>query len=171
MPIVFLMFILVPVIEMYILIKVGALIGGVYTIALVLSTALIGVSLLKKQGLSTFMHAQQKMQTGQMPITEIAEGLMLAVAGALLLTPGFVTDIVGFILLTPVLRQMIARRFFQNWLLNASKSGGYRQTTYSETHFYTNESSHKNRTSSDFEDSGVIEGEFKEIGDEKIEKK
>ena len=160
MPILFLMFIVVPVIEMYILIKVGASIGGFYTISLVLATALIGVSLLKKQGLSTFMNAQQKMQTGQMPITEIAEGLMLAVAGALLMTPGFVTDTIGFILLTPVLRQVIAKRVFQAWLLNAQKSGAYQQTSYRQA-----------RSTSAFNESGVIEGEFKEVEDEKIEKK
>lgn len=171
MPILFLMFIVVPIVEMYILIKVGASIGGFYTIALVLATALIGVSLLKRQGLSTFMLAQQKMQTGQMPITEIAEGLMLAVAGALLLTPGFVTDTIGFILLTPVLRQVIAKRGFQAWLLKAQKTGNYQQTQYRETHFYTNETQPNARKTSMFEESGVIEGEFKEIDDEKIEKK
>lgn len=160
MPILFLMFIVVPIIEMYILIKVGAWIGGVYTIALVLATALIGVTLLKKQGLSTFMNAQQKMQTGQMPITEIAEGLMLAVAGALLMTPGFVTDTVGFILLTPVLRQVIAKRVFQTWLLNAQQKGAYQGTYYRQS-----------RSTSSFTDSGVIEGEFKEVDDDKIEKK
>ena len=160
MPILFVLFIVVPIVEMYILIKVGAMIGGLYTIALVLATALIGVSLLKKQGLSTFINAQQKMQTGQMPITEIAEGLMLAEAGALLMTPGFVTDTVGFILLTPVLRQLIAKRFFQAWLLKAQVSGSYRQTSYRES-----------CGRSTFDESGIIDGEFKEVEDEKIEKK
>ena len=95
-----------------------------------------------------------------MPITEIAEGLMLAVAGALLMTPGFVTDTIGFILLTPVLRQVIAKRFFQAWLLKAQKTGAYQQTNYRQTY-----------RKSPFDDSGVIDGEFKEVEDEKIEKK
>tara|TARA_R110001592_G_scaffold346310_2_gene638840 strand:+ start:22338 stop:22964 length:627 start_codon:yes stop_codon:yes gene_type:complete len=166
MPIIFLIFIIVPVIEMYLLIKVGAVIGGLYTIGLVLLTALIGVSLLKKQGLSTFMTAQQKMQTGQMPITEIAEGLMLAVAGALLLTPGFVTDTVGFILLTPVLRQHIAKQVFQSWMKNAKQAN-----FTSSTHFYTNQEAFRQNYSEGNDKSDVIEGEFQELPDEKIEKK
>ena len=166
MPIFFLIFIIVPVIEMYILIKVGGVIGGLYTIGLVLLTALIGVSLLKKQGLSTFINAQQKMQTGQMPVAEIAEGMMIAIAGALLLTPGFVTDAVGFILLTPVLRQYIARQVFQSWLKNA------KQTNFtSNTYFYSNTESFKQDYSKNQSKSGIIEGEFQEISDEKIEKK
>jgi UPF0716 protein FxsA len=166
MPIIFLIFIIVPVVEMYLLIKVGAVIGGLYTIGLVLLTALIGVSLLKRQGLSTFMTAQQKMQTGQMPVAEIAEGLMLAVAGALLLTPGFVTDAVGFILLTPMLRQHIAKQVLKSWLKNV------KQTDFTNgTHFYTNQESFKQSYSDSNDKSGIIEGEFQEVSDEKIEKK
>tara|TARA_R110001599_G_scaffold119776_1_gene290432 strand:+ start:233 stop:733 length:501 start_codon:yes stop_codon:yes gene_type:complete len=166
MPILFLIFILVPVVEMYILIKVGAIIGGLYTIGLVLLTAVIGVSLLKKQGISTFMTAQQKMQTGQMPVTEIAEGLMLAVTGALLLTPGFVTDAFGFILLTPVLRQYLARKVFQSWLKNAQ------QATYSgSAQFYSHQKTDRSGFSDSGDKSGVIEGEFQEIADKNIEKK
>lgn len=166
MPILFLLFILVPVVEMYILIKVGAVIGGLYTIGLVLLTALIGVNLLKKQGLSTFMTAQQKMNSGQMPVTEMAEGLMLAVAGALLLTPGFVTDTVGFILLTPILRQRIAKQVFQAWLAKTKRANMFEQT-----HYYSSQQGFDTRTVSKRDSSGVIEGEFQEVSDEKIEKK
>lgn len=166
MPILFLIFIVVPVIEMYLLIKVGAVIGGVYTIGLVLLTALIGVSLLKRQGLSTFMTAQQKMQTGQMPVAEIAEGLMLAVAGALLLTPGFVTDTIGFILLTPILRQHIAKKAFQAFLKNAKQA-----EFTSSTHFYTNQESFRQNYSDGVDRSGVIEGEYQDISDQKSDGK
>lgn len=166
MPVLFLIFIIVPVIEMYILIKVGAVIGGFYTIVLVLLTAMIGVSLLKKQGLSTFLTAQQKMQTGQMPVTEIAEGLMLAVAGALLLTPGFVTDTIGFILLTPVLRQRIAKQVFQSWVIKSNQA-----SFHGQSQFYSNKEGFKAHYGSEKNESGVIEGEFEEISDEKIEKK
>lgn len=166
MPVLFLFFIVVPVVEMYLLIQVGAIIGGLYTIGLVLLTALIGVYLLKQQGLSTFMTAQQKMQTGQMPITEIAEGLMLAVTGVLLLTPGFVTDAFGFILLVPVLRQYIARRVFQAWLKNAQS------TTFTRsTHIYTHQETYKKDNSTHNSHPGIIEGEFQEVSDKNIEKK
>ncbi|MFV1873499.1 MAG: FxsA family protein [Oleiphilus sp.] len=166
MPILFLLFILVPVVEMNILIKVGAVIGGLYTIGLVLLTALIGVNLLKKQGLSTFMTAQQKMNSGQMPVTEMAEGLMLAVAGALLLTPGFVTDTVGFFLLTPILRQRIAKQVFQAWLAKTKRAN-----MFEHTHYYSSQQGFDTRTESKRDSSGVIEGEFQEVSDEKIEKK
>ena len=166
MPILFLIFILVPIVEMYILIKVGAMIGGLYTIGLVLLTAVIGVSLLKKQGISTFMTAQQKMQTGQMPVTEIAEGLMLAVTGALLLTPGFVTDAFGFVLLTPVLRQYLTKKLFESWLKKAQR------TNFSGTaEFYSQQKTYKSGFSDAHDESGVIEGEFQEVADKNIENK
>lgn len=165
MPILFVAFIVVPVIEMYLLIKVGGLIGGLYTIGLVLLTAMIGVSLLKKQGLSTFLNAQQKMQTGQMPITEIAEGMMLAVAGALLLTPGFVTDTVGFILLTPGLRQIFAKKLFQRWLQKAGQA-----QFSSNTFYYQEQRGFQQPNAQRTYEEGVIEGEFEEINDKKIEK-
>lgn len=166
MPILFLIFIIVPIVEMYILIKVGAMIGGLYTIGLVLLTAIIGVSLLKKQGISTFMTAQQKMQTGQMPVTEMAEGLMLAVTGALLLTPGFVTDAFGFMLLTPVLRQYLAKRVFQTWLKNAQSA-----SFTGSAQFYSHQNTDRSRFSDSGDKSGVIEGEFQEVADKNIEKK
>lgn len=172
MSILFLCFILVPIIEMYILIQVGSLIGGLYTIGLVLLTALIGVTLLKRQGLSTFITAQQKMNTGQMPVKEIAEGLMLAIAGALLLTPGFVTDSVGFILLTPFLRQYLAGRLFKLWLKNNAQTQFYSQTTYysREDRTASNASFERGRMY-DKDPEDVIEGEYQTLSEEKIEKK
>lgn len=100
-------FIVLPIVEMLVLLEVGSYIGAWYTIMLVLLTAVIGGALLRQQGLRTLMQANQKMQTGQMPLSEMGEGLMLAVAGALLLTPGFVTDTIGFLLMTPGIRQLL----------------------------------------------------------------
>ena len=71
---------------------------------------MIGVALLKRQGLATLTRGVGRMQRGEVPIGEMAEGILLAVAGALLLTPGFVTDAVGFLLLWPPTRVMVARR-------------------------------------------------------------
>ena len=163
MRILFLCFLTVPIIEMLVLIEVGSFIGTFYTILLVLLTAVIGVSLLKRQGLSTFIKANQKMQTGQMPVTEMGEGLMLAVAGALLLTPGFVTDSVGFILLTPGLRNAIAKSFLQKMLKNSHQSSFYSQTTY-----HSGSRSNAAPTSEKKPGNGgippvVIDGEYQEI--------
>jgi UPF0716 protein FxsA len=103
-PLITVIFLVVPIIEIYLLIQVGQVIGAGWTIFLVVFTAVIGVWLLRIQGLSTLMRAQQKMQQGQLPAREILEGMGLVVAGALLLTPGFFTDTVGFFLLFPPTR-------------------------------------------------------------------
>ncbi len=101
------LFILLPILEMWLLIEVGGVIGALPTIALVLLTAVIGAALLKQQGLHTFMRAQQRLNTGELPATEILEGLFLAVGGALLLTPGFITDAIGFSCLLPSWRRAV----------------------------------------------------------------
>ena len=102
-----LIFILVPILEMVVLIKVGGAIGALSTVFMVFATAAIGLALLRKQGPSTLLKAQQKMQTGQLPAKEIVEGIFLAVGGALLLTPGFITDTLGFCCLIPGIRHVI----------------------------------------------------------------
>ena len=113
MRLLFLMFVAVPILEMIILIKVGGLIGAIPTIAMVVLTATVGIWLLKLEGLATLRRVQEKMATGQLPETELLEGIMLIVGGALLLTPGFVTDAFGFVCLIPVLR-----RPFASWMIN-----------------------------------------------------
>jgi UPF0716 protein FxsA len=109
-PVIAAIFLAVPIIEIYLLIQVGQVIGALWTILLVVMTAVIGVWLLRIQGLSTLMRAQQKMQTGELPAREMLEGMGLVVAGALLLTPGFFTDVVGFLLLFPPTRIWLVSR-------------------------------------------------------------
>ena len=104
----FLLFFAMPIVEMYLLITVAGYIDALPTIGLVMLTAVIGVSLLKHQGLETLTRGTQKMRAGELPAQEMAEGLLLAVAGALLITPGFVTDIIGFLILFPPSRVWIA---------------------------------------------------------------
>jgi UPF0716 protein FxsA len=108
-------FMLVPVVEMWILIEVGGWIGALPTIALVVLTATLGLSLLKRQGLSTLMSARRKMDEGSIPASELVSGVMIAVGGALLLTPGFVTDAVGFALLIPQTRQWLLFRLIDRY--------------------------------------------------------
>jgi len=105
-----LIFIIVPIVEMWLLIQVGGVIGAVPTIAAVLLTAVIGLAMLRRQGLSTLLRVNQRMESGELPAQEMLEGIVLAVSGALLLTPGFFTDAIGFAGLTPVLRQWLVRR-------------------------------------------------------------
>ena len=107
-PLVVFFFLAVPIIEIYLLIQVGQVIGAGWTILLVVLTAVIGVWLLKIQGLSTLTRAQRRLQENELPAREILEGMALVVAGAFLLTPGFFTDTIGFLLLFPPTRIWLA---------------------------------------------------------------
>ena len=120
------LFIVMPILEMWVLISVGQEIGALPTIGLVLLTAVVGLALLRRQGISTVMRAQQKMQAGEMPAQEMAEGIFLAVGGALLLTPGFVTDAIGFACLVPGLRQLILGKLLGRFVVvHTSGYGSY----------------------------------------------
>lgn len=111
--ILFLLFLLVPMVEIYFLIKVGNVIGAIPTIGLVVFTALLGALLLRFQGWLTLQRTRLTMAKGQLPAMEMLEGVMLLFAGALLLTPGFVTDAVGFVLLVPALRRALIHWFIK----------------------------------------------------------
>ena len=105
------LFITIPLIEIAILIKIGSIIGAGYTIALVIGTAFLGVSLLRIQGISTFAKVQANIAKGQLPATELIEGLILLISGVLLLTPGFFTDMIGILLLIRPLREALLKRY------------------------------------------------------------
>ncbi len=109
-PFVAIIFLIVPLIEIYVLIQVGQVIGAGWTILAVVATAVIGVWLLRLQGLSTLMRARQKLDSNELPAQEMLEGVGLVIAGALLLTPGFCTDAIGFLLLFPPTRQWLTSR-------------------------------------------------------------
>ena len=107
-------FIALPILEMYVLIKVGGNLGALNTVLLVLLTALIGVALLRVQGFRTLMNAKNKLGMAQLPAEEIITGIFLAIGGALLLTPGFITDIFGFLCLVPFTRRILLKWFLNN---------------------------------------------------------
>lgn len=104
----FLAFLLVPLLELYVLIQVGSEIGAINTIALCIFTAALGAFLLRLQGIETLNRVQARINEGEMPATDVVEGFILLISGVLLLTPGFVTDILGFLCLVPGLRTRIA---------------------------------------------------------------
>jgi UPF0716 protein FxsA len=116
----FIFFILVPLGEMLLLFEVSDRIGSLTTLGMVVATAVIGVQILKRQGFATLTRANEKLQSGQLPAQEIVEGMLLAAAGALLLTPGFITDTIGFVLLTGPLRRKIARSVVRSGMVKAS---------------------------------------------------
>ena len=104
----FIFFIIIPIIEITVLMQVGAVLGVWPTIAIVILTAWLGAKYVRQQGIATLNSVQTKMAQGQMPSDEIVTGLVLLVAGVLLVTPGFVTDFLGLSLLIPAVRQTIA---------------------------------------------------------------
>jgi len=96
-----------PIIEIFVLIQVGSAIGPLATIGIVIFTAILGTWMLRSQGLSTLNKARNRLSGGEIPAFQLMEGLALAVGGALLLTPGFVTDAIGFACLLPPTRHLL----------------------------------------------------------------
>ena len=96
------------VLELTVMIEVGSVIGALPTVGLLILTAVLGSSLVRSEGIKTLFSAQQKMQQGEMPGREVMGGMMLALAGLLLIIPGFVTDFFGILLLQPWLRNRLA---------------------------------------------------------------
>lgn len=108
--IIFALFIVVPLLELYVLIQVGTGIGGLSTILLCLFTAALGGLLIRWQGLRTLLSAQQELLQGGLPAAHVLHGILLAIAGLLLFLPGLITDTLGFLLLVPFLRDQIILR-------------------------------------------------------------
>ena len=129
-----LLFIVMPIVEMWLLITIGSYIGALSTIALVLLTALMGIGLLREQGVSTLWRGREKLHQGKIPAQEMMEGIVLAVSGALLLTPGFVTDTIGFLGLLPFSRIYLVKIILQKvTILNASAQSFTQQPFGSES--------------------------------------
>ena len=107
---IFLLFILIPIIEISIFITVGSNIGILNTIAIILLTALIGIFLVRKRGISLLFNARKNMAEGTMPTEEIKGGVFLLISGLLLITPGFFTDCIGFAVFLKPVQDFIALR-------------------------------------------------------------
>lgn len=122
--IVLLLFIVLPIMELAVLIRVGEVLGTWPTVGLVILTAVIGVSLVRSQGISTLMQVQKKLSSGEAPGQEIVEGMMLGVAGLLLVIPGFITDFIGLLLLTRFIRIPVAGFLFKRMQLKVVANGG-----------------------------------------------
>jgi UPF0716 protein FxsA len=116
------LFIIVPAIELWGLISIGKIIGGWNTVALVILTGFVGAWLAKQQGLQVLRLLQVQLSRGEMPTDALIDGAMVLVGGVLLLTPGFFTDLAGFLLLIPYTR-MILRHLVKKWLWSLISSG------------------------------------------------
>lgn len=137
--IVFLVVLIIPFAEIYLLLLVGSIIGPFPTIFLVVFTAALGAWLLRQQGFATFRQFQANLAQGVIPAYEMIEGPIILLGGLLLLTPGFITDMLGFACLIPPLRKKMAQYVIENHLVQA---GG---------HFQQERAAEKN----------ILEGEFR----------
>jgi UPF0716 protein FxsA len=109
MPWLFVLFVAVPIAEIALFIVVGERLGLGSTIVIVVMTALLGATLVSRQGRSQMTQIRRSTASGAFPAVELAHGAMILVAGALLITPGFLTDTIGFLLLVPQFREMVRR--------------------------------------------------------------
>ena len=104
-----LLFLVVPFVELFVLIQIGSAIGALPTIAILVVDSLIGAWLVKREGLAVLRRAQQQIQRGVVPGTELVDGVLILFAGALMLTPGFITDVLATFLLIPPIRVLVRR--------------------------------------------------------------
>ena len=102
----FLAFTLIPLVEIYLLIKLGQNFGAITSILLVIFTGILGAYLARMEGLRTLFRIQETMREGRMPGEELLDALLIAIAGLVLITPGFITDVAGFLLLFPFTRML-----------------------------------------------------------------
>ena len=109
-----LLFLVVPFAELFVLIKVGQVIGALPTVGLLIVVSLVGAAMVKREGIAVLRRAQAQVRDGRVPAVELIDGVLILFAGALLVSPGFLTDVLGVLLLIPpvrvALRAVAARR-------------------------------------------------------------
>jgi len=118
----FLLFAVIPVIEIYLLLKIGSLIGALPTVALLLAVSLTGAWLVRQQGFEILRRIQAELSQGRLPAAELLDGAMVLVGGVLLMTPGFFTDFLGLFFLIPVTRILI-KQVVARWIQGRLKNG------------------------------------------------
>jgi len=142
------LFILIPIIEIGLFIQVGGVLGLWPTLAIVVLTAIIGTTMLRKQGVSTMARLQSSMQSGQSPVDPMVHGALILISGVLLLTPGFFTDGIGFLLLLPPVRAALIK-----WGAAKMMSGGFGAMNQANKHQQQNSNT-------------VLDGEFSVVDDD-----
>lgn len=160
LPIFAVLFLVVPLVELYFLIKVGDSIGAWRTIFLVILTAVVGAILLKQQGMATIGRFQKNMMEGKAPAGDMLEGVFLLIGGAMLLLPGFFTDALGFLCLIPFTRQLFAGMILKNSSVQMNSS-------FSGVGGFSSQASNNNNNNND----DVIDGEFVRQNDDRLNNK
>ena len=112
---------LIPVIEIYLLIKIGSQIGAITTILLIFTTAIVGIYYAKYEGLNTLKSGFAQLSKNEMPTYEMISGAAIALAALLLIIPGFATDVIGFLIIFPITRRLIFSKFITKLKSNKNK--------------------------------------------------
>lgn len=161
------LFVIIPIIEIYLFIEIGGAIGTGWTLLLIIATAFFGLRAMRRQGMAVLAEAQAAQLSGQPPVAAAAHGVLILMAGALLLTPGFFTDSIGFLLLWRPARSLVLETalgmilpFVTNSFKTGPKAAG-QQTDPGKDPFQS-----LHREQSDSRQADIIEGEFR-IEDDK----
>ena len=110
-----LLFLVLPLVELYVIVQVAGTIGALATLASLLVVSLVGAWLVKREGLGVMRRMQDTLGRGELPAAEVVDGGLLLMAGTMLVVPGFVTDLAGLVLLVPPVRALLRRRLLARW--------------------------------------------------------
>ena len=127
------LFTLVPLVELYILIKVGGMIGALNTILIIAATGVLGAALAKSQGLQVMQKINRSAEQGRFPAQELMDGLFILLGGFTLLTPGFITDLLGLSMLFPPTRSLY-KRLFKRMIQNKMETGEWTIVSHRNHH-------------------------------------
>ena len=147
----FLLFLVFPLLELFVMIRVGSSIGASATLLLVLASGVLGVLCIRLAGLTTALSVRQRMAQGEVPSGEMLNGLLLVLAGGLLFLPGFISDVIGLVGLLPITRQLLIKRIGFHMTKGAASTAGF----YSAGQTYNQSSSQTARPQAQ-----IIEGEY-----------
>jgi len=147
----FLLFLVFPLLELFVLIRVGSSIGATTTLLLVLASGVLGVLCIRLAGLTTALKVRERMAQGEVPNSDMLNGLLLVVAGGLLFIPGFISDVIGLLCMLPITRQLLIKRIGLHMTHSAAQSRHF----YAQSTTYT-----KQDKPSQPRQAQIIEGEF-----------
>ncbi len=156
------LFIIIPIIEISLFVIAGDVFGAGPTLLMIVITAFVGVHFLKQQGGKTFLRFQEKMAKQALPAQELIEGMMLLVCGALLVTPGFFTDVIGFLGLIPAVRHTAIKRLSKRWQVK------FQHTSFQENLYRAQQQQYQQEQH--FNQGRTFDGEYEAAEDEKNKK-
>jgi len=157
----FVLFLVVPLLEIYGFITIGSYIGIWPTIGIVILTAIAGSILLRHQGMNALFQAQEKLQKGTLPVDQVIDGVCLGFAGALLLTPGFLTDFFGFLLFIPVFRRGFANFVYQKIIKPRTRV--FTSMDYGETQHDPSQNKTDPFSQDNMKEGPIIDADYKNV--------